>query len=126
MAREASGAEVWQQDFLDLSLPERRFDGIFANASLFHVPAEALPRVLRQLHATLKPRGVLFASNPIGENHEGWNGERYGCYHDLAGWRRYLIQAGFTELEHYYRPTGVPREQQRWLATVWRRADDEA
>src|SRR5713101_7861811 len=38
MARANSGAEVWQQDFLRLDLPPARFDGIFANASLFHVP----------------------------------------------------------------------------------------
>jgi hypothetical protein len=29
--------------------------------------------------------------------------------------------AGFIELEYYYRPTGLPREQQPWLASVWRR-----
>jgi hypothetical protein len=28
--------------------------------------------------------------------------------------------AGFVELAHYYRPSGVPREQQHWLASVWR------
>ena len=41
MARADSGAEVWQQDFLKLDLPERRFDGVFANAALFHVPARS-------------------------------------------------------------------------------------
>ncbi|HYH42031.1 MAG TPA: class I SAM-dependent methyltransferase, partial [Burkholderiales bacterium] len=97
--------------------------GVFANASLFHVPSAALPRVLNQLHTTLKPRGVLFSSNPRGENQEGWNGGRYGAYHDLEAWRRYVSAAGFTEVEHYYRPEGLPREQQPWLATVWRRVD---
>jgi SAM-dependent methyltransferase len=121
MARADSGCEVWQQDFLDLDLPATRFDGIFANASLFHVPSQALPRVLRQLHATLKPGGVLFSSNPRGTNQEGWNRGRYGTYHDLETWRRYMLDAGFVELEHYYRPPGLPREQQPWLAMVWRK-----
>ena len=121
MARAHSGCEVWQQDFLKLDLPARHFDGIFANASLFHVPAQELPRVLSELHASLKPRGVLFASNPRGNNDEGWNGERYGAYHDLETWRRYATSAGFVELSHYYRPAGLPREQQAWLASVWRR-----
>jgi SAM-dependent methyltransferase len=122
MARAHSGAEVWQQDFLKLDLPEHRFDGVFANAALFHVPSQALPRVLSQLHATLKPRGVLFASNPRGHNEEGWNGGRYGVYHDLESWRRYLLAAGFAELTHYYRPAGLPRAQQPWLASVWRKS----
>ena len=121
MARADSGCEVWQQDFLALDLPLERFDGVFANASLFHVPRADLPRVLRQLHATLKPGGVLFASNPRGDNREGWSGERYGAWHDWARWRDYLTAAGFTELEHYYRPEGLPRDQQPWLASVWRR-----
>lgn len=120
MARAYSGCEVWQQDFMKLDLPSHRFDGVFANAALFHIPGQELPRVLRQLHAALKPRGVLFSSNPRGTNKEGWNQERYGACWDLTTWREYLSHAGFVELEHYYRPPGVPREQQPWLATVWR------
>jgi SAM-dependent methyltransferase len=121
MARTDTGCEVWPQDFLRLDLPEKRFDGIFANASLFHVPCQELPRVLGQLHAALKPGGVLFSSNPHGKNEEGWNRGRYGAYHDLDAWCRYLSDAGFIGLEYYYRPTGLPREQQPWLASVWRR-----
>ena len=125
LARAHSGCEVWQQDFLRLDLPARHFDGVFANAALFHVPSRELPRVLRELHATLKPRGVLFASNPHGSNVEGWNGGRYGAYYDLETWRRYLSAAGFAELTHYYRPAGLPRERQPWLASVWRRVEKD-
>ena len=120
-ARAYSQCEVWQQDFLKLDLPAERFDGIFANASLFHVPSCELTRVLRELHEALKPGGVLFSSNPRGDNAEGWNRGRYGVYHDLQNWRRYMTEAGFAELDHYYRPPGLPREQQPWLASVWRK-----
>lgn len=123
MARKYSGCEVWEQNFLALDLPSARFDGIFANASLFHVPCQALPKVLRALHRALKPDGVLFASNPRGNNEEGWNRGRFGAYHDTPGWRVFLEQAGFTELEHYYRPAGLPIERQPWLASVWRRGE---
>ncbi|MYN13553.1 methyltransferase domain-containing protein [Pusillimonas sp. TS35] len=125
MARASSGCEVLQQNLLDLALPDSYFDGIFANAVLFHVPVQELPRVLRQLRASLKPRGVLFSSNPHGQNQEGWNGPRYGSYHDLSSWQALLAAAGFDELEHYYRPAGLPRAQQPWLASVWRRREDE-
>jgi SAM-dependent methyltransferase len=123
MAREHSGCEVWQQDFLKLNLPENYFDGVFANASLFHIPSQELPRVLLELRATLKPGGVLFSSIPRGTNEESWNNGRYGAYHDLESWRRFLSTAGFIELTHYYRPAGLPREKQPWLASVWRRSD---
>ncbi len=122
MARAYSGCEVWQQDFLKLDLPGSHFDGIFANAALFHVPSQELPRVLRELHTTLKPGGVLFSSNPHGHNEEGWFSRRYCAYYDLKAWRHHMSTAGFVELSHYYRPTGRPREQQPWLASVWRRS----
>ena len=120
MARAYSGCEILYQDFLELDLPAGRFDGVFANAALFHVPTRELPRVLRELRAALKPRGVLFSSNPRGNNEEGWNEERYGTYWDPETWRRHVSGAGFVELAHYYRPEGLPRERQPWLATVWR------
>lgn len=123
MARAYSGCEVWRQDFLHLDLPPARFDGVYANASLFHVPSAELPGVLEKLHATLKPGGVLFSSNPRGNNQEGWNGPRYGSYYDYETWERYLLAAGFLPIHHYYRPAGLPRDQQPWLASVWRKPE---
>ncbi len=121
MARAHSGCEVLHQDFLALSLPDAGFDGIFANASLFHVPTQELPRVLSQLWTTLRPDGVLFASNPRGNNDEGFNGARYGSYHDHSSWQGMVTACGFVELEHYFRPPGRPRAEQPWLATVYRK-----
>jgi hypothetical protein len=69
----------------------------------------------------LRPRGILFASNPHGQDEEGWNRGRYGVYHRPGTWRAYGDAAGFEEVRHYYRPPGLPREQQPWLATVWRK-----
>jgi len=120
MARD-QGFEVWRQNLLQLDLPQNRFDGVFANAVLFHVPTQELPRVLLELHRSLRPGGVLFSSNPRGHNEEGWNHGRYAAYHDLDAWRRFMVAAGFTELTHYYRPAGLPPEQQPWLASLWRK-----
>ena len=121
MARDYASCEVYHQDFLKLSLPEAAFDGVFANASLFHVPSQELPQVLGELRDCLREGGVLFSSNPRGGNQEGWNGERYGAYHDLDAWRVFMTEAGFEEVEHYYRPAGKPRSEQPWLASVYRR-----
>ena len=121
MARAHSTCEVFEQNLLHLDLPAERFDGVFANAVLFHLPGQDLPRELRELHAALKPGGVLFTSNPRGQGQEGWSGERYGAFHDWESWREYLVAAGFAELTHYYRPAGLPHEQQPWLASLWRK-----
>jgi len=120
-ARAWSGCEVWKQDLLALDLPPARFDGIFANAVLFHVPVGELPRVLRELRDALRPDGILFASNPHGDNDEGWRRGRYGAFLDLPTWTTVVARAGFELVEHYYRPPGLPRAEQPWLATVWRR-----
>jgi SAM-dependent methyltransferase len=124
MARSATGCEVFHQDFLRLALPPSRFDGIFANASLFHVPTQELARVLGELRDALAPRGVHFCSNPHGLDTEGFSGGRYGAFHTLDRWRAYVQGAGFREVEHYYRPAGRPRSEQPWLATVWRKTGD--
>jgi SAM-dependent methyltransferase len=123
LARSHSGCDVLAQDFLQLDLPDARFDGVFANAVLFHVPSQELPRVLSELHCALRPGGVLFSSNPRGTGQEGWNGDRYGAFHDWPTWQRYLTEAGFVEVEHFYRPSGVPIEAQPWLASVWRKPE---
>lgn len=120
MARAASGCEVLEQDFLNLDLPSAAFDGIFANAALFHVPVQELPRVLQELRAALKPRGVLFCSNPHGQNEEGWSRGRYGAFLDWETWKGFATGAGFAALNHYYRPAGLPRARQPWLASSWR------
>lgn len=117
MARAYSGCEVIHQQFLSLSLPESAFDAIFANASLFHVPRQALPTVLRRLYATLSTGGILFISNPRGDS-EGWQGPRFGNFMQYETTKAYLEKAGFRLLKHYYRPEGMPREAQPWLVTV--------
>ena len=121
IAKARTQCEVLHQDFLDLNLKSTAFDGVFANASLFHVPSQELPRILLEVSTTLKSRGVLFCSNPRGNNEEGLGGSRYSCFFDLDTWRDYVVDAGFIEVRHYFRPSGLPRHRQPWLATVWRK-----
>jgi SAM-dependent methyltransferase len=117
MARRYTGCQILHQKFLSLELPMHAFDGIFANASLFHVPSQELPRVLYDLHTTLRPGGILFLSNPRG-NGEGWSGHRYGHYMQLATSKLFLEDAGFEMIDYYYRPLGKPNHEQPWLAIV--------
>ena len=117
MARAYTGCRILQQTFLSLDLPDTAFDGIFANASLFHVPSQELPGVLNKLHASLRLGGVLFLSNPRGDG-EGWSGQRYGHYMQIDTSELYLTKAGFQILDFYYRPEGKPLHEQPWLAIV--------
>ena len=119
IARQYTGCQILHQRFLRLELPLHAFDGIFANASLFHVPSRELPRVLKELHSALRPSGILFSSDPRGDG-EGWHGQRYGHYMQLDASKNYLEQAGFEVIHHYYRPADKPIHEQPWLAIVSR------
>lgn len=120
MATEHSGCPTLKQTFVNMHLPFDSFDGVFANASLFHVPSIEFLNVLLKLKDCLRAGGILFTSNPRG-NTEGWQGQRYGYYQELATSSEFLKQAGFEVLQHYYRPEGKPLDQQPWLAIVSKR-----
>jgi hypothetical protein len=72
---------------------------------------------LRNLEAPGRP----FLLNPRGNNEEGLSGDRYNCFLDHDTWCNYVTAAGFSRVRHYYRPPGLPRHKQWWLATVWRK-----
>jgi len=122
MAEKQSGCRTLNQQFLKLNLKENSYDGIFANASLFFIPSQELPRVLKQLHVSLRNGGILFSSNPRG-NVEGWQGQTYGHYMEFEASELFLNQSGFKILKHYYRPEGKPKEEQPWLAIVSKRKE---
>ncbi|MGI0490696.1 class I SAM-dependent methyltransferase [Alkalinema pantanalense CENA528] len=121
MARQVANCEVWQQTFLDLQLPANYFDGIFANASLIHVPRSEMVRVLRDLERSLVPQGAIVMSMVRGDG-EGFSHRPTGARY-VVGWEYdsltpCLEAAGLQIVEHYYRPPNAPPEAQNWLAIV--------
>ena len=122
MTQKLSKFPILHQKFLHLELEDNSFDGVFANASLFHVPSLELSRVLKEIHSALRKGGILFSSNPRGST-EGWQGQRYGHYMEFEESEIYLKKNGFKILDYYYRPSGKPRELQPWLAIVSQRQE---
>ncbi len=124
MARDTTGCEVWQQNFLDLDLPDQHFDGIFANASLIHVPQAEMLRVLQELGRSLVENGAIVMSLARGEG-EGFanrpTGQRYTSFWEYETMTPILEQAGFQICDHYYRPPGLPQAMQSWVVIVARR-----
>ena len=81
MCRVASaytGIPVKRMFFEELDA-ENQYDGIWACASLLHLPAGKLPDVLRKIERALKPGGVLYASFRYG-TFEGMLNGRYFTY----------------------------------------------
>lgn len=54
------------------------FDGIWACASLIHVPKKELSDILTKIARALKDSGILYMSFKLGD-FEGFRGERYFC-----------------------------------------------
>jgi len=121
VATKLSGCVVYHMDFIKLALPQVEYDGIFANASLFHIPKQEIKRVMMELYDSLKERGVLFCSNPRGNNQEGFSGERYGFYYDWITWKEICLKTDFVEVKHFLRPDGIPEEERPWFASVWKK-----
>lgn len=131
MAREAEkriGQPVRVQLFEDLDDVEA-FNGIWANASLLHVPREGLPNVLRRVYRALKPAGVLYASFKAGGREGRDTLGRYYNYLDpgevraaveaTGAWRTIVLnegrgkgydgtETGWTEVFAEKSPDGAP------------------
>ncbi|MES2994946.1 MAG: class I SAM-dependent methyltransferase [Patescibacteria group bacterium] len=61
------GITYLQMDFEELDFANDMFDGIWANASLHHVPKEKLAPVLVRIHRLLKAGGLFYSINKQGE-----------------------------------------------------------
>ncbi len=95
------------------------FDGIWACASLLHVPAAELPEVMGRLAGALRPGGVLYASFKYGHGERERQGRRFTDL-DVAGLRAPLAQVpGLTEPETWISQDLRPgRAAERWLNTL--------
>jgi hypothetical protein len=73
------GRPVLRQSFDQVRFRER-FDGVWACASLLHVPKRSLPKVLKRLGTPLKVGGVMYASFKLGEGEAVRGGRLFNDY----------------------------------------------
>ena len=74
-AESYAGINVRQMDFLDLNDREI-YAGIWASASLLHIPKKDLPRMFAKLRKALTPEGIMYVSFKEG-SFEGMRDGRY-------------------------------------------------
>jgi SAM-dependent methyltransferase len=91
-------------NMLDLPFPDTRFGGVWACASVLHLPSRDIPRALCNIWRTLVPGGSVALSMRAGEG-EGWRsggtlpGRRWFTFVDPAGFATELAQVGFRDVE---------------------------
>lgn len=117
MASKLIGQEVWQMKFDEISFDEE-FDGIWACASLLHVPYEELPKTLKQLYKALGNGGIIYASFKYGDG-ETKRGERTFIDFTEESVQPFIREAGFEILEigitSDFRPG---RDEEKWVNVI--------
>ena len=117
-AEKLTGQKALHKTFAEIHF-EKQFDGIWANASLLHVPEQELENVLKILHRALKDDGVLYASWKYGEA-ERRDGERFYCDMTEEKLKKLLRRTGcFVCKEVWVSEDVLPlHREQPWLNVV--------
>lgn len=98
LAREHSGCEVLVQP-VEATNFRGEFDGVWACASLLHLPRSALPLALRSIRQALRPHGAFFLSMQRGSGETRMADGRFFARYQLSDLRGELQVAGFEILD---------------------------
>ena len=93
------------------------FDGIWACASLLHVPSKELPKVFEKCANALKDGGIMYASFKYGD----FEGERNGRVFldiDENSINSFLINTGLTIKEILITDDVRPNKREKWLNVI--------
>lgn len=97
---------------------EEEFDGIWASASLLHVPYEELPDVMNKLHKALKDNGALYVSFKYGEGTKQRGDRTFSDFTEITA-AKLLNEAGFEVIDCGI--TGDVREgrgDEKWVNVI--------
>lgn len=120
MASELIGKPVKQMLFDDLSV-SNQYDGIWACASILHLPRRNLVDVLPKISNALKTDGVLYASFKYG-SYEGMRNGRY--FIDFTEKSLGNLMDGVPSLQivdTWITDDVRPEREERWINTLARR-----
>lgn len=107
--------EMFFEDFLE----EDTYDGIWACASLLHLPKETIIKVLRNLTSSLKENGFIYTSFKYGE-FEGIRNERYFTDFTEDSFKELIKEIPEIEMVETYQTDGLLKSQIRkhWLNII--------
>ena len=116
-ASEYTGICVKQMLFQELE-EENAYDGIWACASLLHVPKVQIRDVMEKVSRALKEQGVLYASFKYGDDEKTVDGRLFSLYNETD--LEWISDLGLIE---YWITDDVRTEHvgAKWLNTLWRK-----
>ncbi len=121
LASDFTGQPVEVMSFLDFERPHH-YDGIWACASLLHVPAADLVQALQRLWRGLKPNGVLYVSFKHGtaEREQGGRVFTDTTEAQLRSWGQLLEGVAATDI--WLTADQRPDRQEEWVNGLFRKA----
>ena len=116
--------EVLNMTFEELDFDEV-FDGVWACASLLHVPEKEMPDILKKVGMALKPGGHLYVSVKEGE-FEGIRDERYYVDYKKRKLMDMLEDTEIFEIKDVWKSDGVKTHtgDTRWLNIIAKKRID--
>ena len=115
IASEYTGLSVKQMLFSELDVTDR-YDGIFACASILHVPLAELPDILTKMITALKTDGIAYISFKFGE-YEGYRNGRYFTDMTEERLKELISEVGHIKIVETMITSDVRpgREHEKWL-----------
>ena len=116
-ASELTGREVKNMRFEEMSFANE-FDGIWASATLLHVPVTELSKIMQKMNAALKDGGVMYASFKYGDGTK-MRGERKFSDFNETSIVPLFENAGFKILNNEVGADNRPgRESEMWVEVI--------
>ena len=115
LAAENTGHEIKQLLFQEIEF-NQKFDGIWACASILHLPKTELAGVFRRMEKALKPDGIIYTSFKYG-SYEGMRNGRYFTDFMEDDFRKFLQDNSKMHIADYWITADVRpgRNDEKWL-----------
>ena len=114
LASEFTGVKVRHMQFQEIDFTNE-FDGIWASASLLHVPTSEIDLVLEKLKTALKEDGTLYASFKLGDFEGERNGRYFNDFTESAA-RDLFEKNGFKIIKTWLTNDARPgRQDEKWV-----------
>ncbi len=125
--REAPGGEYRLLPMEELHTLPNLFDGVFAQASLLHIPKQEAAAIVKMMADRLKPGGFLYVAvkearpghapeEVLRENDYGYEYERFFSYYTVAELESYVRAAGLSVATSV--PNPHPTAKTVWLQII--------
>lgn len=121
IAHATSQAPVVVADMRAIPFANASFDGVWASASLLHLPRSDLAAALREINRILRSDGLLFASVKTGTGDVYDADGRLYTFYDERTFQDALMQADFNPIWTGFNggfPTGAKSVVETWMTSL--------